>query len=122
MYPPEKVHYFDSKIKKEVICICGDSGSGKSTIAKYIQNSIPNTIVLDGDSIRYYVNTELSFTLEDRIKNNKIIAGIATILYNQGFNVVISTIRSDLAYKYLQKNNINCRLFKLSSQCQNLIK
>ena len=36
-----------------IICICGKSGSGKSTIAKKIQEERPNSIHIDIDKISH---------------------------------------------------------------------
>lgn len=112
-------HYKDteSQIKHTVICIYGKSGSGKTTLAnriKYelgIHNIIP--VILDGDAIRKYVNYDLTYSNEDRKRNNEIVANIAEMLYHQGLHIIISTVRADIAYNILMDKNIPCELIRL---------
>ena len=62
-----------------IICICGKSGSGKSSIAKKITEEIPNSIHIDIDKIGHkshndeYVKANLINTFGDNILTNKII-------------------------------------------------
>lgn len=72
-----------------------------------------NPIILDGDAVRKYITYHLAYTEEDRRQNNKIIANIAELLYNQGHQVIISTVRADIAYSILKGKNINCKLIQL---------
>ena len=58
-------------------------------------------VILDGDSVRTYLNDDLGYSDEDRKRNNIRIAKIALMLANQGLRIVISTIRADLAYEWL---------------------
>lgn len=112
-------HYKDteSQIKHKVICIYGKSGSGKTTLAnriKYelgIHNIIP--VILDGDAIRKYVNYDLTYSNEDRKRNNEIVANIAEMLYHQGLHIIISTVMADIAYDILMDKNIPCELIRL---------
>lgn len=112
-------HYKDTEsvFKYEIICICGESGSGKTYRAKQLKNEYKkqniNPIILDGDAIRKYVNYNLTYSEEDRQKNNEIIANIAELLYHQGHFIIISTVRSDIAFNILLSKNIKCKLIKL---------
>lgn len=108
----EKIHQFDSSMQGSVICIYGDSGKGKSYLAHKLNTN--NTIVLDGDSVRYYINNDLGFSDADRTENNLRIARIAHLLVIQGFNVIISTVRADIAYEYLKSKIKNIRLCYIS--------
>ena len=112
-------HYKDteSQIKHTVICICGESGSGKTFTAnklkkEYQQQDI-NPVILDGDAVRKYINYNLTYNEADRKKNNEIIANIAELLYYQGHYVIISTVRSDVAFNILTLKNIKCKLIRL---------
>lgn len=112
-------HYKDteSQIKHTIICICGKSGSGKTFIAnkfkeEYQQQDI-NPVILDGDAVRKYINYNLTYSEADRKKNNEIIANIAELLYHQGHYVIISTVRSDIAFNILTSKNIKCKLIRL---------
>ena len=69
--------------------IYGESGSGKTTVAKKLLDS--RTVHLDGDDMRR-VWTDLGFSDDDRMTNNLRIAQLARVLDRQGFNVVVSTI------------------------------
>lgn len=102
----------ESDNRFEVVCICGESGAGKTTLAKKMCSE-NDYVVLDGDAVRHFINTELGYSLLDRYKNNQIIAGIAEMLYWQGKRVIISTVRADIAYDILTKNEIPCKLIKL---------
>ena len=112
-------HYKDteSAIKHSIYCICGKSGAGKTTLANRIkgelgiQNIVP--VILDGDAIRKYVNYNLTYSEEDRRKNNEIVANIAEMLYHQGLHIIISTVRADIAYNILSNKNIPCELIRL---------
>lgn len=104
--------------KHKVICICGDSGIGKTTRANKIKEELIrqfniNPVILDGDAIRHYVNYDLTYSDEDRKRNNEIVANIAELLYNQGHYIIISTVRADIAYDILINKNIECELIKL---------
>lgn len=112
-------HYKDieSEIKHTIICICGESGAGKTHNANKLKKELQirniNPIILDGDAVRKYVNYDLTYSEEDRRKNNEIIANIAEMLYNQGHYVIISTVRADIAFTILTLKNIKCELIRL---------
>lgn len=112
-------HYKDteSDVKHTIICICGESGSGKTYKANQIKKQYQirniNPVILDGDAIRKYVNYDLTYSEEDRRKNNEIVANIAEMLYHQGHYIIISTVRADIAFDILTSKNINCELIQL---------
>lgn len=60
-----------------IICICGKSGSGKTTIAKSVQKAIPNSIHIDIDKIAHKSHTD------KLVKQNLITAFGNDILTNQ---------------------------------------
>ena len=80
----------------------GLSGSGKSTIANCVEqelhkNSI-HTYTLDGDNIRKGLNSDLSFSLEDRSENIRRIAETAHLMIDAGLVVLaafVSPYRND---------------------------
>lgn len=112
-------HYKDteSTTKHSIYCICGESGVGKTTMANRIKNEmcIRNIVpvILDGDAIRKYVNYNLTYSDEDRKRNNEIVANIAEMLYHQGLHIIISTVRADIAYDILKSKDIKCELIRL---------
>ena len=107
----------ESPIRQEIICICGESGSGKTYTANKIKDKLLETginpVILDGDAVRKYINYDLGFSDEDRQKNNEIISNIAELLYYQGHYVIISTVRAHIAYEILISKNISCKLIRL---------
>ena len=80
----------------------GLSGSGKSTIANCVEqelhkNSI-HTYTLDGDNIRKGLNSDLSFSPEDRSENIRRIAETAHLMIDAGLVVLaafVSPYRND---------------------------
>ena len=80
----------------------GLSGSGKSTIANCVEqelhkNSI-HTYTLDGDNIRKGLNSDLSFSPEDRSENIRRIAETARLMIDAGVVVLaafVSPYRND---------------------------
>lgn len=104
-------------IKYPIICICGKSGAGKTTTANRIKAELGihniTPVILDGDAVRKYINYNLTYSEEDRRRNNEIIANIAEMLYHQGHHVIISTVRADIAYEILTNKNISCELIRL---------
>lgn len=106
----EKIHQFDASKQGKIICIYGESGSGKSYLANTLRKS--HTIVLDGDSVRYYINCDLGYSDNDRLENNRRIAAIAQLLSMQGHDVIISTVRANLAYDMLVRKVKDIELIK----------
>ena len=80
----------------------GLSGSGKSTIANCVEqelhkNSI-HTYTLDGDNVRKGLNSDLSFSTEDRSENIRRIAETANLMIDAGLVVLaafVSPYRND---------------------------
>ena len=75
-----------------IIWIRGERKGGKTTLAKQLQGLMPNSILLDGDSMRASISQDLGFTEDDRLENNKRIALLAKELELQGFPVLVATI------------------------------
>ena len=76
------------KQKSKVIWMTGLSGAGKTTIAQGLEISLFNkgflTQILDGDNIRSGINSNLSFSGEDRFENIRRIAEVSKLLLNSG--------------------------------------
>jgi len=79
-----------------LIWVTGLSGSGKSTIANELQNTLHKkgikTYILDGDNIRNGINYNLSFSPEDRAENNRRIAEISKLFIDAGIVVIAAFI------------------------------
>ncbi|AHG59973.1 adenylyl-sulfate kinase [Buchnera aphidicola] len=114
--------HFITRIKREkkyghksiVIWFTGLSGSGKSTIANYLEkilfkNGI-HTYVLDGDNIRLGLCSDLNFTIIDREENIRRIGEVAKLMLDSGIITLVSVIspyihQRKMVYKILGKKN-----------------
>ena len=76
-----------------ILWYTGLSGSGKSTIANEVEKKIfesgHHTYVLDGDNIRFGLNSNLGFSPEDRTENIRRIGEVAKLFVDAG--IVVST-------------------------------
>jgi adenylylsulfate kinase len=79
-----------------VIWMTGLSGSGKSTLANELQNQLfkqnKQVFVLDGDNIRFGINSDLDFSEAGRIENIRRISEVAKLFANAGFIVITAFI------------------------------
>ena len=74
----------------------GLSGSGKTTITRALEKKLlawgERIVVLDGDSLREGLNSDLGFTEADRFENIRRAAEVARLFQNAGFIVLNSFI------------------------------
>ena len=92
--------------------IFGQSGQGKTTLAKKIRR---HEILLDGDDMRS-IWSDLGFSDKDRWENNIRIANLAKLLDNQGFDIIVATI---LPYRKLRgevKKITKCKFIDLGGE------
>ena len=93
-----------------VLWMTGLSGSGKSTIAKglekklYAENYL--SYVLDGDNIRFGINADLGFSVEDRKENIRRIAEISKLFVDAGIVTINSFVSPTIAIREQAKNII----------------
>ena len=82
-----------------VLWMFGLSGSGKSTIARALENDLYvrgiHTKLLDGDNLSSGVNNNLNFSLEDRFENIRRSAEVSKLFMENG-DVVICSLVSPL--------------------------
>lgn len=82
--------------KSVVIWFTGLSGSGKSSVANYLENILfnngMNTYLLDGDNIRSGLCSDLSFSILDRKENTRRIGEIAKLMLDAGMITLVSVI------------------------------
>jgi adenylylsulfate kinase len=98
---------FDLTLKKEdkemmlnqrarVIWIIGLSGSGKSSLARGLENSLHEagyfTMLLDGDNLRTGINNNLGFSEEDREENIRRTDEVAKLFGGSGIVTICSFI------------------------------
>ncbi len=82
--------------KPAVLWFTGLSGSGKSTIAKILEQKLHRagrlTYILDGDNIRHGLNKDLGFTDADRVENIRRIGEVSRLFVDAGAIVLCSFI------------------------------
>lgn len=82
-----------NKNKGVILWYTGLSGCGKSTIANEVEKRIfeggYHTYVLDGDNIRFGLNSNLGFSPEDRTENIRRVGEVAKLFVDAG--IVVST-------------------------------
>lgn len=95
---------------------CGLSGSGKSTIAVGLERLLfqkgYTTQVLDGDNIRSGINSNLGFSVEDRLENNRRVAEIAKLYNMSGLITINSFISPTQSIRNKAKEIIGDSFFK----------
>ncbi len=125
---PENIYpKFDSKLGKvekeillkqhgHIIWLYGLSGSGKSTLALALEKRLKAegylTQILDGDNIRSGLNSNLSFSDEDREENIRRIAEVAKLFLNAGIVTLTAFITPrnkfrDMAKKIIGADNFS---------------
>ncbi|MFT3703702.1 MAG: adenylyl-sulfate kinase [Agriterribacter sp.] len=79
-----------------VVWLTGLSGSGKSTIAKLLEQKLKEenyfSIVLDGDELRKTLNKDLGFSETDRTENIRRAAELAKLLVQKNVITICSFI------------------------------
>lgn len=79
-----------------VIWFTGLSGSGKSTLAFELERALFDrgfhTYVLDGDNVRYGLNSDLGFSPEDRAENIRRIGEVASLFSDAGIIAISAFI------------------------------
>lgn len=101
------VKWHDSKVLLEeieernghkgcVVWMTGLSASGKSTLAVELEKKLfdmgLNAFVLDGDNLRYGLNSDLGFSPEDREENIRRIAEISKLFQTSGAIIISAFI------------------------------
>ena len=85
-----------NKNRGVILWYTGLSGCGKSTIANEVEKKIydsgHHTYVLDGDNIRFGLNSNVGFSSEDRTENIRRIGEVSKIIVSTAF---ISPYRKD---------------------------
>jgi adenylylsulfate kinase len=74
-----------------IIQIIGLPGSGKTALSTALKERI-NAIHLNADYVRATINSDLGFTIEDRIEHARRLGEIARMLDSQGHTVIVDFI------------------------------
>ena len=78
-----------------VVWITGLSGSGKTTIARTLEDALSMNrcvVVLDGDEIRRHLSPDLGFSKRDREINVERVAYLSHILSRSGIITIVALI------------------------------
>lgn len=90
--------------------LTGLSGSGKTTIAKGVENKLHSLgylcIVLDGDNIRSGISNNLTFSEADRAENIRRIAEVNKLMNDAGIITISSFISPTAAIRASAANTI----------------
>jgi bifunctional enzyme CysN/CysC len=82
--------------KPMVLWFTGLSGSGKSTVAKLVEQALHrkgrHTYSLDGDNLRHGLNRDLGFTDQDRVENIRRVGEVSRLFVDAGLIVLCSFI------------------------------
>jgi len=96
--------------RAKVFWLTGLSGSGKSTIAKGLEQKLHTngflTAVLDGDNIRVGINNNLGFSEDDRTENIRRIAEVSKLFMQNGLIVIACFVSPTVAIRSLAKSII----------------
>ncbi|HUR30743.1 MAG TPA: adenylyl-sulfate kinase [Saprospiraceae bacterium] len=99
----------------KVFWFTGLSGSGKSTLAIGLERKLFDAgyqvVVLDGDNIRSGLNSNLSFSPEDRKENIRRIAEVAKLLMSNGQVCIVTFITPTIELRQLAKGIISRECF-----------
>ena len=103
--------------QQKVIWFTGLPASGKTTIANELGNILEKHgipfYILDGDNMRKEINSDLGFSISDRIENNRRISHIAKILAQAGVLPIVATVSPREEIRVASKNIIGRELFNL---------
>jgi adenylylsulfate kinase len=95
------------KQKPQCLWFEGLSGSGKSTLINaldiYLNNKNYSTYVLDGDNLRFGLNSDLGFSKNDRDENLRRASEVASLMVDAGLIVLAGFITP------LESQRINIR-------------
>lgn len=100
----------------KTIWITGLSGAGKSTIANELADELIKkdiyVVVLDGDTLRGGLNSDLDYTEKGKAENVRRTAEVAKLLNDSGMNVIVAMISPVAADRDSAKKIIGERQYK----------
>lgn len=124
-YRKQAEKYRKSPDSNTVLWLSGLSGSGKTTIATRLANTLKQsdykTCVLDGDDIRRSLSADLNFSEAGRNENNKRVALLARDLAQHGLITIVSLI-SPFTKNRLEAMNVNHDISFIEIYCQATVK
>jgi len=93
-----------------IVWMTGLPCSGKSTIARKLQESIPNLALLDGDELREWLSPK-DFSREGRNEHNRKVAHLAKLLVKHKVPVCVSLISPYLENRETARKIIDSKEF-----------
>ena len=87
-----------------VIWMTGLPCSGKTTILRKLQETIPNLAMLDGDELREWLSPK-DFSKEGRDEHNKKVAHLAKLLLKHGVPSAVSLVSPYIEQRKCTKNH-----------------
>jgi len=85
----------------------GLSGSGKSYISKILHSKMSDSVLVEGDTVRKCISTDLGYSKKDREIQIKRVLGICKIIIKSKKFPIASTVYFNKKMKsYCLKNNI----------------
>ena len=79
-----------------ILWLIGLSGSGKTTLCEEILKSVKSSgrliVKIDGDEIREMFDNDLSYSIDDRLKNANRISKLCKFLDDQGIDVICAIL------------------------------
>ena len=95
--------------KGKVLWFTGLSGSGKSTVANFLEQILYKkgikTYILDGDNLRHGLSKDLDFTQADRIENIRRVTEVAKLMVDAGIVVITAFISPFINERQIARNN-----------------
>lgn len=100
-----------------VVWLTGLSGSGKSTLARALERRLFHrgglATLLDGDTLRAGLNSDLGFSDADRAENNRRLAEVANFLKNLGHIVLVAAVSPSAAARARVREIVGSRFFEI---------
>lgn len=107
-----------------IIWFTGISGTGKTTIGRYLQKiTKKKTLLIDGDAIRKVNGNDLGYTKKDRDLNALRIINLVEYLSKQKINIIVcANITSVIFRKFIKKKIKKFYEIHITGEIKNLLK
>ena len=93
---PREARWSAARVHGATVWLTGLSGSGKSTIAGLVEQSLVDaavlTYTLDGDNLRHGLNANLGFSADDRAENVRRVGEVARLFADAGVVALVPLI------------------------------
>lgn len=104
------IYISEENLMSKVFWITGLAGAGKTTIGSLFYEKLkteqPNTVFLDGDTLRKVFGNDLGYSKEDRRKCGMRYSKLCQLLQKQEINVICCTIAMFDSIREWNRENI----------------